>query len=76
MAIFEDEEMSSKLLKFAVYGVVAITTVLCVNHAIMRADSSALMMRSGAAELVTGAMTDPFYGSLEEIKPDIDFTAL
>ncbi|AMN83768.1 hypothetical protein D5b_00346 [Faustovirus] len=76
MAIFDDEEMSAKLLKFAVYGVVAITTVLCVNHAVMRAESSAVAMRSGAAEIVTGQITDPFYGSLEEIKPDIDFTAL
>ncbi|QJX71421.1 hypothetical protein F-S17_0157 [Faustovirus] len=76
MAIFEDEEMNTKLLKFAVYGVVAITTVLCVNHAIMRAESSAASMRTGAADLVRTQITDPFYGSLEEIKPDIDFTTL
>jgi hypothetical protein len=76
MAIFDDEEMNSKLLKFAVYGVIAITTVLCVNHAVTRAENNAASMRTGAAELVTSQITDPFYGSLEEIKPDIDFTAL
>jgi hypothetical protein len=76
MAIFDDEEMNSKLLKFAVYGMIAITTILCVNHAVMRANQAAESMRSGAAEIVTTPITDPFYGSLEEIKPDIDFTTL
>nr|QBR99062.1 hypothetical protein [Faustovirus mariensis] len=76
MAIFDDEEMSTKLLRFAVYSMIAVTTILCVNHAVMRADKFAETMRSGAAEIVTASIKDPFYGSLEEIKPDIDFTAL
>ena len=74
--IFDDEEMNGKLFKFAIYGAIAITTVLTVNNAVMRAEANAVSMRSGAAEIVTASITDPFYGSLEEIKPDIDFTAL